>query len=134
MIVGLTILVAVVLYAFYRFDIGTKLDALNDPDRATPGALLFVPLVGPVLQSFLIGFAFRRQNWARVSLAVLFALSVIATGLSEYLLSRVLPAGATSRPAFGATAFFLALFALRGSAIGLLFTPTANIWFTRGQA
>ena len=133
-IVGLALLVALVLYALYRLDIGARLGLLNDAKRTTPAVLLLAPLAGPALWLLLIGFAFRRLNWARVTLAILFGLSVLASVVSEYARPRLLPAGALQEPGFFATAVYLGLFALRGGAVGLLFTPTANAWFGRDRA
>jgi hypothetical protein len=132
-ILGLAILAALVLYSLYRLDVGTRLNMLSDAKRTTPAVVLLAPLAGPALQSLLIGFAFWRLNWARVTLAVLFGLSVLAAAVSEYALPRLLPAAALHEPGLLASAIYLGVFAIRGGAVGLLFTPTANAWFRRGR-
>jgi hypothetical protein len=85
-----------------------------------------LPLTLLVLQVTAIVFAFRRKQWARITLLVLLAWGILTSLMSMYAFS--LRPGMLGRVLTPILVLWGVLI-VRGVAVGLLFTPSANAWF-----
>jgi hypothetical protein len=123
--IALAGLVGLQLYALYIVDLGSVLERV---DRGTSVVLLWVTVIPHVLQITFIVFTLLRKNWARIALLVFFGWTLISVGLAEYTV-RTLPQSVSINRNVLAQLFFVSMLAIRGGAIGLLFTPSATAWF-----
>ncbi len=122
-VIGLGIITALLIYGAVNISLGMRLQRFNQSPLLVAAALL--PLAGLLSQAAAIVFAFRRRNWARITLLVLLALGFLGIAVSLFAFSKIAQAGSFPRYA----AVLSGLLLLRTAGVGLLFTPSANAWF-----